>query len=398
MATEAATLRRTPLYDTHVKLSAKMVPFAGYEMPIQYEGIVAEHRTVRSAAGLFDLSHMGEFFFTGEGARAFVDRLVSSDVAGLAVHQARYGLLTNERGTIVDDVIVYRTADAEYLMVVNAANIVKDRAHVVRRLPNIRSHMGLGRDASAREGPIYAPRSDWYKAESDAVVFEDRSASMSLVAIQGPLAASILETKTPTDLREIPSFGVTGAQVAGASVTLARTGYTGEDGFEVFVENGEAAAVWDALLDAGRDAGLKPIGLGARDTLRLEARFSLYGNEIDETTDPIEAGLGWTCKLDKEFIGRDAIAAKKAAGPTRKIAGLVVEGGVARHGHEVISNGEVVGHVTSGTYGPTVEKNIALAYVPTALSKLGTALGVRIRGKDVPATVVKTPFYSRGTK
>src|SRR5439155_23023623 len=175
----------------------------------------------------------------------------------------------------------------------------------------------------------------------------------------------------------------------------ARTGYTGEDGFEVFVANADAAKVWDALLDAGREAGIKPIGLGARDTLRLEARFSLYGNDIDETTDPIEAGLGWTCKLDKEFTGRDVIAAKKAAGPRRKLAGLVIQGGVARHGHEVAHDGEVVGQVTSGTYGPTVEKNIALAYVPTPLSKIGTALAVRIRGKDVPATVVKTPFFRR---
>jgi aminomethyltransferase len=183
--------------------------------------------------------------------------------------------------------------------------------------------------------------------------------------------------------------------VAGARATLARTGYTGEDGFEVFVANADAARVWDALLAAGRETGIKPIGLGARDTLRLEARFSLYGNDIDETTDPIEAGLGWTCKLDKEFTGRDVIAAKKADGPKRKIAGLVIQGGVARHGHEVTRGGEVVGHVTSGTYGPTVEKNIALAYVATPLSKVGTALGVRIRGKDVPATVVKTPFYRR---
>jgi aminomethyltransferase len=369
MTTEAPTMRRTPLYDKHVELGAKMVPFAGYEMPIQYEGIVAEHRAVRSAAGLFDLSHMGEFVFQGRGAGALVDRLVSSDVAGLAVHEARYGLLTNERGTIVDDVIVYRTAEAEYLMVVNAANIAKDRAHVLAHL-------------------------------SKDVVFDDRSFETALIAIQGPRALTILETGTShgwsydPDLRMVPSFGVISAQVAGRSATIARTGYTGEDGFEIFLPNASAAGVWDQLLSSG-PAVVKPIGLGARDTLRLEARFSLYGNDIDETTDPIEAGLGWTCKLDKEFIGRDVIAAKKAAGPTRKIAGLAVEGGVARHGHEVTHNGGVVGQVTSGTYGPTVDKNIALAYVPTPLSKVGTALAVRIRGKDVPATVVKTPFYRR---
>lgn len=364
MATETPTLRRTPLFEKHEELGAKIVPFAGYEMPIQYEGIVAEHRAVRGRAGLFDLSHMGEFFFKGRTAGAMLDRLVSSDIAGLAVGEARYGLLTNERGTIVDDVIVYRISDDEYMVVVNAANIAKDRAHVLAH---------LGQD----------------------VAFDDRSFGTALVAIQGPRAAEILASQTSADVTSLPSFGVTQGRVAGARATLARTGYTGEDGFEVFVANADAAKVWDALLAAGRDAGIKPIGLGARDTLRLEARFSLYGNDIDETTNPIEAGLGWTCKLDKEFTGRDVIAAKKAAGPKRKIVGLVVDGGVARHGHEVTAAGEVVGQVTSGTYGPTVEKNIALAYVSTPLSKVGTVLAIRIRGKDVPATVVKTPFYRR---
>jgi aminomethyltransferase len=364
MATDTPTMRRTPLFEKHAELGAKMVPFAGYEMPIQYDGIVAEHRAVRTRAGLFDLSHMGEFFLKGRAAGATLDRLVSSDIADLAVGEARYGLLTNERGTIVDDVIVYRITNDEYMVVVNAANIAKDRAHV-------QAHLGEG------------------------VAFEDRSYGTALIAIQGPRAAEILASQTSADVASLPSFGVTQGRVAGARATLARTGYTGEDGFEVFVANADAAKVWDALLVAGRDAGIKPIGLGARDTLRLEARFSLYGNDIDETTNPIEAGLGWTCKLEKEFIGRDVIAAAKAEGPKRKIAGLVVDGGVARHGHEVIQNGEVVGQVTSGTYGPTVEKNIALAYVPTPLSKVGTPLGVRIRGKDVPATVVKTPFYRR---
>jgi aminomethyltransferase len=367
MTTEAPTMRRTPLFDKHAELGAKMVMFAGYEMPIQYEGIVAEHRAVRNNAGLFDLSHMGEFFFKGRGAGATLDRLVSSDIGGLAVGQARYGLLTNEGGTIVDDVIVYRISDGEYMMVGNAANIAKDRVHVL-------GHLG------------------------ENVALDDRSYATALVAIQGPHAADILAAQTNADTKSLPSFGVTQGRVAGAHATVARTGYTGEDGFEVFVANADAAKVWDALLGAGRDNGIKPIGLGARDTLRLEARFSLYGNDIDETTDPIEAGLGWTCKLDKEFTGRDVIAAKKAEGPKRKIAGLVVDGGVARHGHEITQDGQVVGHVTSGTYGPTVEKNIALAYVPTPLAKVGTTLGVRIRGKDVPATVVKTPFYRRGTK
>ena len=360
-------LRHTPLYERHVALGARMVPFAGWEMPIQYGGIVAEHRAVRNAAGLFDLSHMGEFFFEGTGALLALDHLVSSDIAGLQVGHARYGLLTNERGTIVDDVIVYRVAPQRLMVVVNAANIEKDAAHISGHLP------------------------------SD-VRFDDKSASMALIAPQGPRAAKILSRAASLNVDDVPPFGVVETTVAGAKATVARTGYTGEDGFEVFVANEDATRVWDALLEAGKDVGIAPIGLGARDTLRLESRFSLYGNEIDETTGPIEAGLSWTCKLDKEFLGRDVIAKTKEEGPKRRIAGLVVNGGVARHGHPITSGGQPVGVVTSGTFGPTVEKNIALGYVPVALSKVGTELGVRIRDKDVPATVVKVPFYKRGTQ
>ena len=365
-------LKRTPLFDEHRRAGGKMVEFAGYEMPIQYPtGIVAEHRAVRANAGLFDLSHMGEFFFVGDGAGAALDGLVSSDIAGLAVGQARYGLLTNERGTIVDDVIVYRLADDEYLMVVNAANIAKDLAHVRRHLPE-----GVGVD--------------------------DRSDELALIAIQGPRAPTILASVTDLEVREqsiegLPPFGATRARVAGSRAIVARTGYTGEDGFEVFVDNDRAVQVWSRLLAAGGSAGLIPIGLGARDTLRLEARFSLYGNDIDETTDPIEAGLGWATKLDKPFVGRDAIAAAKERGPSRRIVGLEVMGGVARHGHEVTKDGAPVGQVTSGTFGPTVQKNIALAYVPVALAKAGTDLAVRIRDRDIPAKVVKVPFYKRAT-
>jgi len=357
-------LRRTPLYERHLALGAKMVPFAGWEMPIQYAGIVGEHRAVRGAAGLFDLSHMGEFFFEGSGALAALDRLVSSDIAGLEVGHARYGLLTNERGTIVDDVIVYRVAPERVMVVVNASNIEKDAAHVRRHLPS-------------------------------SVRFDDLSMRTALIAPQGPRAARILSRVADMNVDDLIPFGVTTTKVGGKAATVARTGYTGEDGFEVFVANADAEKVWDTLLEAGREDGMQPIGLGARDTLRLESRFSLYGNEIDETTNPIEAGLAWTCKLDKEFLGRDAIAKVKDEGPSRRIAGLVVTGGVARHGHPVTNDGQVVGVVTSGTFGPTVEKNIALAYVPASLAKPGTEIAVRIREKDVPATVVKTPFYRR---
>jgi aminomethyltransferase len=360
-------LRHTPLYEKHRALGGKMVPFAGWEMPIQYAGIVAEHRAVRRAAGLFDLSHMGEFFFEGASALKAIDGLVSSDIAGLEVGQARYGLLTNEKGTIVDDVIVYRVAPQRVMVVVNAANIEKDAAHVRRHLP------------------------------SD-VRFDDRSLSTALIAPQGPRAARILSRVAGMNVDDLMPFGVAETTVAGARATVARTGYTGEDGFEVFVANADAGHVWDALLDGGKSDGIQPIGLGARDTLRLESRFSLYGNEIDETTDPIEAGLAWTCKLDKRFLGRDVIAQKKESGPGRRIAGLIVSGGVARHGHPATKDGGIVGVVTSGTFGPTVEKNIALAYLPTALAKIGSEVGVRIRDKDVPATVVKTPFYRRSDK
>jgi aminomethyltransferase len=344
-----------------------MVSFAGYEMPIQYTGIVAEHRAVREDAGIFDLSHMGEFHFDGPKASAAVDRLVSSDIAGLQVGEARYGLLCNEGGTIVDDVIVYRTGPEHLLMVVNAANIDKDQAHVRKHLPK-------------------------------DVGFVDRSSDTALIAVQGPRAADIIGRVAGGSVVALSPFGVKSARAAGAEATIARTGYTGEDGFEVFLDNADAVRVWQALVTAGsgsRGESLTPIGLGARDTLRLEARFSLYGNDIDETTGPIEAGLGWTCKLDKDFVGRNAVAKQKADGPKRRIAGLVIEGGIARHGHDVVSDGNVVGKVTSGTFGPTVLQNIALAYVPTDLSKVGTVLAVRIREKDVPATVVKTPFYRR---
>lgn len=366
------SLRRTSLHDAHQALGARLVPFAGWEMPLQYPaGIVAEHRAVRASVGVFDLSHMGEFHFRGEGAPVAVDRLVSSDIAGLAVGQARYGLLCNERGTIVDDVIVYRIAADEMLMVVNAANVEKDARHVQARLPQ-------------------------------DVAFEDASLETALIAVQGPRAAVLLSAVTDLEVREesiesLPAFGVTRGRVGGVRATIARTGYTGEDGFEVFIPHERAPSPWNRLLAAGSAMGVAPIGLGARDTLRLEARFSLYGNEIDETTDPIEAGLGWTCKLDKEFVGRDAIAAAKARGPARRIVGLVCEGGVPRRGHPVMSGGEVVGQVTSGTYGPTVDRNIALAYVQTPLAKAGTAVTVRIRERDVAATVVKTPFFRRPT-
>ena len=363
-------LRRTPLFEEHRALGAKMVPFAGWEMPIQYTSILEEHERVRSACGVFDLSHMGEFWFRGPGAREWVSSITTNDVGKLEVGQAQYNLMCLESGGIVDDVIVYRTGDDEYLMVVNAANVAKDRGHVTRALP-------------------------------ESVRFEDGSLETALVAVQGPRASVVVMAVTNLPVREesiedLPPFGVRRARVADADAVIARTGYTGEDGFEIFVDRDKAPQVWNRLLVAGASNRIGPIGLGARDTLRLECRYMLYGNDIDETTNPIEAGLSWVVKLDKgEFRGRAAIAAVKERGPSRKLVGLVVDGGVARHGYEVTKDGAVVGNVTSGTFGPTVRKNIALAYVPSSFAAIGTTPCVRIRGKDVPGTVVKTPFYKR---
>ena len=368
MTTDAA-LRRTPLYEGHRGLGARMVPFAGYEMPIQYAGIVAEHRGVREAAGLFDLSHMGEFHFEGPAALAAVDRLVSSDIAGLAVGQARYGLLCNERGTIVDDVIVYRTGADHVLMVVNAANIEKDEAHVRRQLKK-------------------------------DVAFADRSADTALIAIQGPRAADILARIAGGSVAALPPFGVKSARAAGAQATIARTGYTGEDGFEIYVPSnpGTSAMVWNEVLESGRDLGVIPCGLGARNTLRLEAKLPLYGHEISDTINVWEAGLERFCKLEKgNFIGHQALCAAQLSGIRRTLIGLeMIDRGIARDGYKVLDgSAREIGYVTSGSYAPFLKKNIALAYVPPQHSQLESCLQVEIRGQGVAAKVVPTPFYKR---
>ncbi len=369
-ATQAA-LKRTSLHEEHLALGARMVPFAGWEMPVQYRSIVAEHQAVRGACGVFDLSHMGEFAFRGPGALAWVSWLTTNDVAALPRGKAQYSLLLRPDGGIVDDVVVYRLADDELLMVVNAANVEKDRAHVTRDLPA-------------------------------GVSFEDASLETALVAVQGPRASVVVMSVTNLRIREasvedLATFGVMRARVADVDdAIVARTGYTGEDGFELFVPAEKAPQLWTRVLAAGYSNGLVPCGLGARDTLRLEARLMLYGNDIDEATNPLEAGLAWVVKLEKgEFQGRDAVVRAKQRPLAKRLVGLVVDGGVARHGHEVVRDGAVVGVVTSGTFGPTVGKNIALAYVRPALAPVGTTLGVRIRGKDVAATVVKTPWYRR---
>lgn len=336
-------------------------------MPVQYEGIKKEHEAVRSRAGLFDVSHMGEILVEGPSAIAAVDRLVTNDLAKLGVGRALYTVCCNEAGGILDDLIVYRLEDEKVLVVCNASNRDKIVAHFAKNL--------------ALETP-----------------WNDVSEQWALLALQGPNAVSVIEDLgAPRDLLELRPFHVTRANLAGVDLWAARTGYTGEDGFELFCSSEDAVTLWTALLEAGQSHGLQPVGLGARDTLRLEARLMLYGNDISEQTHPFEAGLGWVVKLEAgDFIGRDALRALKAAGLKRKLVGLEMTGrGIARHGYPIVANGVPVGEVTSGSPGPTVGRNIALGYVPLALSKIGTALSIEIRGKLVDAMVVSTPFYKR---
>lgn len=357
------SLLSTPLHDLHTELGARLVPFAGYSMPIQYEGIVKEHTAVRTGAGLFDVSHMGELFLTGSGAVAVADSLVTGAVSKLELGQALYTVACNEGGTILDDLIVYRLADEEVMIICNASNRAKIAAHV----------------ASHAEG----------RCE-----FEDRSDAFALIALQGPKAESILAAAGGGDLCKLGFFRTAQGNVAGVSCRVARTGYTGEDGFEIVVPNESAVAIWKALSAEGAT----PTGLGARDTLRLEARLSLYGNEIDETTNPYEAGLGWVVKLKHgDFVGRDALTKIKEAGSERKLVGFEMTGReIARSGYPIVQEGAVIGKVTSGSPSPTLGKNIGLGYVPKALAKVGSTFGVDIRGKRVgDAVVVKPPFYKR---
>ena len=350
-------------------LGARIVPFAGWEMPVQYAGIVEEHKAVRNAAGLFDVSHMGEIVLRGQYAAQVVDYLVTNDAKKLADGQAMYTCACNERGTILDDLIVYRRTSDDWLVVCNASNVEKIRAHFARAAD----------------------------AHCD---FEDRSDSTALMALQGPRAFDVLAKLggDAVELAHLRSFRFREAALAGVLCTVARTGYTGEDGVEVFCAWNDAPVVWRALLQVGSALGIKPVGLGARDTLRLEARLSLYGNDIDETTNPLEAGLGWVVKLDKgDFVGRSALADIHAQPLARRLVGFEMIGrGMARHGYVLRdTDGRDVGVCTSGSPGPTVGKNIGLGYLPATMSSIGTRLLVDCRGKNVEAIVVTTPFYKR---
>lgn len=345
-----------------------MVPFAGWEMPVQYKGITQEHRAVRQAVGLFDVSHMGELFVSGSEARASLDALVTNDLAKLEVGRAVYTVACNERGTILDDLIVYRLGPESFMVVCNASNREKISAHFERQL--------LGR-----------------------VDYSDRSDETALIALQGPRSPEVLAAlSADAELIGLPRFGVTRARLGAVDAWVARTGYTGEDGYELFCAWQDAPQLWAAALVAGAASGIEPVGLGARDTLRLEARLSLYGHEIDETTNPFEAGLGWVVKLDKgEFLGRAALRAEKAAPPTRALVGFeMIERGIARQGHPIVDDaGAAIGAVTSGAPSLSLNKNIGLGYVPVALRPIGSEFGVDIRGKVARARVVPTPFYKR---
>jgi aminomethyltransferase len=367
--TTTAPLKRTPLRDVHVKAGARMVPFGGWEMPVQYTGIVDEHRAVRRNVGLFDISHMGEFEVEGRDALSVVQRLCTNDASALAVGQVQYSVFCYPAGGIVDDLTLYRLADDRFMLTVNAANIEKDWSWVTGQ--------GAG---GAR----------WRNVSDET----------GLLAVQGPKAEALVQRLADVDVTGILYYRFARGAVAGVPALISRTGYTGEDGFELYVPASRLEPLWHALLEEGRGDGIQPIGLGARDTLRLEMKFALYGNDVDETTNPLEAGLGWVVKPAKgDFIGRAAIEAARARGVARKLVGFdMVELAVPRHGYRLLHNGAPVGTVTSGSFGPAVERYIGLGYVPAALSAVGSELDVEIRGQPRRARVVRTPFYPSRVK
>ncbi|HZR83153.1 MAG TPA: glycine cleavage system aminomethyltransferase GcvT [Candidatus Binatia bacterium] len=361
-------MRRTPLYESHKRAGARFVEFGGWEMPVQYRGILAEHAAVRTQAGLFDVSHMGEIEVSGTGALALCQEIATNDAARLAVGQAQYTLWCDETGGTIDDTILYRTGDDRYFFCVNASNAPTCSAWIAERARGRRD-----------------------------VAVRDASDETALLALQGPNAAAIAERAGAPELRALPRFACTRATVAGVACTAARTGYTGEDGFELFARATDAVALWDALLEAGAPLGLEPIGLGARDTLRLEAGLPLYGHELSREISPLEAGVGWAVKLEKgDFVGAAALARAKREGLARRLVGLeIVDAGIARADHPVLAGDERVGAVTSGTKSPTLGVAIALALVRR--EALDAALAVEVRGRRLSAKRVALPFYRRSS-
>ncbi len=363
------TLARTPLYDRHVSAGGKIVPFAGFEMPVQYRtGINAEHRAVREAAGLFDVSHMGEFMLRGPQALELVQHISVNDASRIEVGQAQYSAMCLETGGVIDDLLIYRFDD-HYMLVVNASNLTKDLAWV-------RDH-----------------------AAAFDVEVEDASEATGLLALQGPAAREILRPLASLDVDDVRYYRFAEGEVAGVPAVISGTGYTGEDGFELYVSAGDAPALWDALLEEGSPDGLIPAGLGARDSLRLEMGYALYGNDLDEDHTTLESGLGWVTKFEKgDFLGRQALAAQRETGVARRLVGLrLSDRGFPRPGYTILSSGEAVGEVTSGTVSPSLGIGVALGYVPTELSKTGTALQVDVRGRAIDAVVERPPFYTQGS-
>jgi len=361
-------MKQTPLTSLHKALGARMMPFAGYDMPVSYTTINEEHLTVRSKVGLFDVSHMGQFFISGKDATSLIQSVTSNDVKAILVGQAQYSCLPNTTGGIVDDLLVYRLDESEYMLVVNASNIQKDY--------------------------------DWITAaaEGKEVTISDRSDFMALLALQGPLATQVLEQITDMPVSEIPYYHFKVGTVAGMEkVIVSATGYTGAGGYEIYLDNKDAVKVWELLLEKGAELGIKPIGLGARDTLRLEMGFCLYGNDIDDTTSPIAAGLGWITKtkIEDDFNSKATFAKERAEGTAMKLVAFTVDDRrVPRPDYPLVNEaGEVIGRVTSGTMSPSLEIPIGMGYVQKAYAKKGTSIGVKIRSKILPATVVKLPFY-----
>lgn len=358
-------MKKIALNDIHIALNAKMVPFAGFNMPVTYEGINIEHQTVRNAVGVFDVSHMGEFLISGDKALDLIQKVSSNDASKLVDGKAQYSCLPNEDGGIVDDLIIYRLNAEKYLLVVNASNIEKDWNWISQ-------HNTMG------------------------ATMEDLSDEYSLLAIQGPKAAEAMQSLTEVNLKDMKFYTFEVAEFAGIkNVIISATGYTGSGGFEIYFKNEDAKHIWNKVMEAGADFGIKPIGLAARDTLRLEMGYCLYGNDIDDTTSPIEAGLGWVTKFTKEFINSEALKKQKEEGPKRKLIAFELDQrGVPRHGYDIADeNGKIIGVVTSGTMSPSLDKGIGMGYIPAEMAKTGEKIFIQIRNKAIPATLVKLPFY-----
>lgn len=362
-------MKRTPLYGRHLAAGARMTEFGGWEMPVQYSGVIEEHRGTRQAAGLFDICHMGEIMVTGPGAFRLLQKVMSRDLAPQKPGKMRLSVMTNPDGGIIDDLTVYKFSDERFMVVTNAVTREKDYGWIKLN----RDALGIG----------------------DALI-EDITDATGKLDLQGPLAQPILQRLVNCDLREIPYYSFLETDVAGIPGLISRSGYTGEDGFEIYMGSDKVAVLWDTLLEEGRASGLKPVGLGARDTLRLEAGLMLYGNEMDETVTPLQVAYSWVPSLEKDFIGRDALKKQKETGVSRKLVGFeMIDRGIARHGYPIVREGREIGVVTSGSMGPSLNKAIGLAFAPADCQEPGTEITVRIRENLARARVVKLPFYKR---